>query len=128
MGGRVMTFHIGSQQAGTINNVGRDQTITGDQVGVISTADALAAVRDLRAGLETSAMSADARVASELELGAITYELHRPEPDKPEIASRLAHVVQLAAGAISTGSKIATSIATLAHWLGPAGAALAALL
>jgi hypothetical protein len=116
MGGRVMTFHIGSQQAGTINNVGRDQTITGDQVGVISTADALAAVRDLRAGLETSAMS------------AITYELHRPEPDKPEIASRLAHVVQLAAGAISTGSKIATSIATLAHWLGPAGAALAALL
>jgi hypothetical protein len=51
-----MTFNIGSQTGGVINNVGRDQHITGGQQGIVTTEAARQAVRDLMAGLSASAL------------------------------------------------------------------------
>ena len=126
-----MTFNIGKQEAGTINNVAGDQIISGGQTGVFSNADALTALRALRAELGASEVSPRASEAGAIELDAAEHELKNDAPRPHVVADHLERFTKIATAAgaaVSAGSKLGTSLLALAHWLGPAGAALAALL
>ncbi len=126
-----MTFNIGKQEAGTINNVAGNQSIGGDQIGVLSNADALDILRSLRAELGASNMPAPASEAGDVELDAAEHELTKDEPRPLVVAEhleRLTKIATAAGAAVTAGSKIGQSLLALARWLGPAGAVLASLL
>jgi hypothetical protein len=126
-----MTFNIGKQEAGTINNVAGDQTINGGQTGVLSNADAIAILRELRAELGASEVPAPVSAAGAIELDAAQHEIENDAPRPHVVAEHLERFTKIATAAgaaVSAGSKLGTSLLALAHWLGPAGAALAALL
>jgi hypothetical protein len=126
-----MTFNIGKQEAGTINNVAGNQSISGGQIGVLSNADALAILRELRAELDASEVSAPASEAGAVELDAAERELTKEAPRPHVIAEHLERFTKIATAAgaaVSAGTKLGKSLAALARWLGPAGAALAAML
>src|SRR5215472_7210330 len=55
-----MTFNIGGQNAGIINNVAGDQHITGQQYGtLVTTDDARRALGDLRGAVTTAGLGRD---------------------------------------------------------------------
>ena len=100
-----MTFNIGNQNAANINNVGRDQHITGGQTGiVVTTEQALQALADLRAGVNATRLDPVASVAVETELRDIEAGLRQPEPDRTRIAPRLERLTRilLAAGSLAS--------------------------
>ena len=83
-----MTFNIGNQNAGTINNVEGDQHVHGGQHGVASVApglDALDSLRSLMRGIPTVA----ADPVATTEVHAIDTALRRSEPDRRAAASAL---------------------------------------
>lgn len=127
-----MTFNIGSQQAGQINNTGGDQTIYGGQHATISSpADALVALQVLRAAVDVAELPRAKKRSAKQHVEEIAEELRRPEPDKRGIAGRLADVTKilLAAGAfVSGGTSLAQAVSSLATWLGALGAGVVALL
>ena len=127
-----MTFNIGNQNAANINNVGRDQHITGGQTGIVVTSEqALQALADLRAGVNATRLDPVASVAVETELRDIEAGLRQPEPDRTRIAPRLERLTRilLAAGSLaSAGSALVGPLGTLAHWLGALGAPILGLL
>jgi hypothetical protein len=127
-----MTFNIGNQNAANINNVGRDQHITGGQTGIVVTSEqALQAVADLRAGVTATRLDPAPSAAVETELREIEAGLRQPEPDRTRIAPRLERLTRilLAAGSLaSAGSALVGPLGTLAHWLGALGAPILGLL
>jgi hypothetical protein len=122
-----MTFNIGSQQGGVVNNVAGDQIISGGQhVTIASTAEALAVVEGLRGDISRAPIAGSSRAVANDVLDDIERELRRSEPDKPTIGSRLArltNVLVTAGGLVTGGTTLLTGIAALATWLGSAGAA-----
>jgi hypothetical protein len=120
-----MTFNIGSQQAGNINNVARDQHITGGQTGMLVTPEAARqAVIDLRAGLKVTRLDPATSAAAEAEVMQIDAGMRQPEPDRTQIAPRLERLTRLllAAGSLATaGSALLQPLHTLANWLGALG-------
>jgi hypothetical protein len=120
-----MTFNIGSQTGGVINNVGGDQRIVGGQQGNVVTPEvARQAVRDLRDGLaavrldETTAAEASARVEE------IEADIQTQTPDRSRIARSLERLTRLlvAAGSLTSASvAIVGPLQTLAGWLGTLG-------
>jgi hypothetical protein len=127
-----MTFNIGNQNAANINNVGRDQHITGGQTGIVVTSEqALQALAELRAGVQTAQLAPGQAAAVQTELREIETSLRRPEPDRTRVAPRLERLTRilLATGSLaSAASALASPISTLAHWLGALGAPILALL
>src|SRR3954453_23762841 len=127
-----MTFNIGNQNAGNINNVGRDQHITGGQTGIVVTSEqALQALTDLRAGIEATHLDPVPTVAAQTELRDIEADLHQPEPGRSRIAPRLERLPRLLLPAVSLASAVAALVAALvmlAHWLGALGAPILSLL
>jgi hypothetical protein len=127
-----MTFNIGSQNAANINNVGRDQHITGGQTGIVVTREqALEALAELRAGVAATRLEPGPSVEVETELSHIEASLRRPEPDRARIAPRLERLTRilLAAGSLaSAGSALVGPLGMLAHWLGALGAPVLGLL
>jgi hypothetical protein len=127
-----MTFKIGSQHAGVINNVEGDQIIRGGQnVAIASPAEALIVVQQLRGEIDRTRLPGRSKAVANEELVAIERELRRSEPDKPAIGTRLTRLTSLlvSAGALVTGgTTLLTAITGLATWLGSAGAAAFALL
>jgi len=121
-----MTFNIGNQNAGNINNVARDQHITGGQTGIVVTSEqALQALADLRAGIGATRLDPVPSVAAQTELRDIEADLRQPEPDRTRIAPRLERLTRilLAAGSLaSAGSALVAPLGMLAHWLGALGA------
>lgn len=127
-----MTFNIGNQSAGNINNVGRDQHITGGQQGVMVTPEAARqAVVDLRAGLRLAPLEQQTSAAAEAEVREIEAEVQKPEPDRSRAASSLERLTRLllSAGSLaSAGAALVQPLQTLAGWLGSLGAPILHLL
>jgi hypothetical protein len=127
-----MTFNIGNQSAGNINNVGRDQHITGGQLGVMVTPEAARqAVVDLRAGLRLAPLEQQTSAAAEAEVREIEAEIQKPEPDRSRAASSLERLTRLllSAGSLaSAGAALVQPLQTLAGWLGSLGAPILHLL
>jgi hypothetical protein len=120
-----MTFNIGSQSGGVINNVAGDQRITGGQRGVVVAAEAArAAVQDLLAALDAS--SIDEAIVREARghVEEIDAELAAADPDRPRVAGRLERLTRLlvSAGSLATaGTALIGPLQTLAGWLGTLG-------
>ena len=127
-----MIFNIGNQNAANINNVGRDQHITGGQTGIVVTPEqAWQAFAQLRAGVTAARLDPATSVAAEKELGDVESGLRQPKPDRARIAPRLERLTRLllAAGSLaSAGSSLVTPIRILAQFLGTLGAPILALL
>ena len=127
-----MTFNIGSQTGGVINNVTGDLRITGGQHGmVVGDDEARQASLDLRDGLahtpldQTQAAQAHARVQE------VTTELQSPQPDRSRIARTLQRLTELllkAGHLATTGAALVGPLRTLGSWLGALGTPLLHLL
>jgi hypothetical protein len=126
-----MTFNIGSQSGGVINNVAGDQHISGQQYGtLVTTEDARRALGELRqavttAGLDESAAGAHTQVAE------MNASLQAGQPDRPRFARALERLTRLlaAAGSLATsGAALLGPLHALAGWLGALGGPILALL
>lgn len=125
-------FTIGSQNAGSIQNVGGDLTM-GD-VTIAASWDT-AAVRNELARLEDEAsrvtLPPASRVAVEKDLAAATAEAAKKAPDRGKIVQLVERAARILgeAGALATaGSGLVKSLRRTAAVLGPAGKTLLALL
>lgn len=120
-----MSFNIGSQNAGLINNVQGDQTVRGGQhVAISSPAEAVAAMRQIRAEIESTALPSKTKAEARKLADQIERQLEQPQPDKRTAGERLARLtsVLVSAGALATaGTSLLTGLTTLAAWLGPFG-------
>jgi hypothetical protein len=119
-----MTFNIGSQTGGVINNVGRDQHITGGQQGIVTTEAARQAVRDLMAGLSASALDEKTAQQARSHTDEIDAELGKGEPDRPRVANaveRLTRLLTSAGSLVTAGAALVGPLQTLAGWLGELG-------
>jgi hypothetical protein len=127
-----MGLHIGNQQAGVINNAGRDQRISGGQKGtLVASAECLHAAEDLRAAVAATPLDHVTRATAEGELDVVDAELSSAAPDRHRVATSLERLTRLltAAGALATaGQALAGPLTTLAGWLGGLGAPVLALL
>jgi len=143
-----MTFNIGNQTGGIINNVAGDQRIAGGQHGtVVTTEAALRAVQQLRDGLATTevtteatteaatnaATGLDGQTAAEARerVDEIDTELRAPQPDRPRIAAvleRLTRVLAAAGSLAAAGAALIGPLRTLAGWLGTLGEPILRLL
>ncbi|MEU4392652.1 hypothetical protein [Kribbella sp. NPDC023855] len=127
-----MTFNIGNQNAGNINNVGRDQHVTGGQTGIVVTSEqALQALAELRAGVKTTRLDPVSSIAAEKELREIETDMRQPKPDRTRIApkvERLTRILLAAGSLVSAGSALVGPLGMLAHWLGALGAPILNLL
>ncbi len=120
-----MTFNIGAQHAGVINNVQGDMTINGGQaVKIGSVADALAVVRQLREALEATTLPTHDKSEAHTQLQQIERELEALQPDRKSIAARLSSLTRMlvSVGALANaGSALAVGVTSLASWLGRLG-------
>jgi len=127
-----MTFHIGSQSGGVVNNVGGDQHITGGQQGsYVSAAEAGQAVAELRRALAREALSPGVAAAAYREIDEVERETSAAQPDREHAATALERLVRLLGRTTSfalTGLGMVSPLTTLVGWLGPLGARVAALL
>jgi hypothetical protein len=120
-----MTFNIGSQTGGVINNVAGDQQIAGGQRGiVVPTEAARQAMRDLIAALDASSLEETTAQQARNHADEIDAELAKGEPDRPRVASVLERLTRLltSAGSLATaGAALVGPLQTLAGWLGELG-------
>jgi hypothetical protein len=120
-----VTFNIGGQTGGVINNVQGDQHITGGQQGIlISTDQARQAVRELSAWLDTAGLDETTAAQARSDIAEIETAMRAPQPDRPRAAHFLGRLTQVlvAAGSLSTATTaVLGSLQTLAGWLGPLG-------
>jgi hypothetical protein len=128
-----MTFHIGNQTAGVVNNVAGDQRITGGQQGIlVSPGEARQAVQDLRGAMSTVSFDDEATAAAARKhLETIDAEVQAPQPDRSRVARALEPLTRLlvAAGSLATaGATLIAPLHTLASWLGDLGRPILALL
>lgn len=127
-----MTFNIGSQAGGVINNVQGDQHIAGGQQGTfISTEQALRAVRELSERLHTAALDETTAAQARADIAEIESAMRAPQPDRPRVAHFLGRLTRLlvAAGSLSTATAaLIGPMQTLAGWLGPLGESILHLL
>lgn len=122
-------FNIGSQQAGTINNVAGDQTV-GRMDGTMHRG-MTAHVTELRSALSGVALPASTRRAVDSLLVEVHDELGRREPDRPQVAARLetmARVLTECGAIVIAGERIVGPLRRLAGWLGVLGGGLLGLL
>jgi hypothetical protein len=127
-----MTFNIGGQNAGIINNVAGDQHITGQQYGtLITTEDARRALRDLRGAVTTAGLGKDTAAGAHAHVAEMDAALQAGQPDKPRFAWALERLTQLlaAAGSLASGgAALLGPLHALAGWLGALGGPIFALL
>jgi hypothetical protein len=116
-----MTFHIGSQHAGVVNNVGGDQTVYGGQH---ATTHLPALVTDLQGALEGVPLPPDVRAEARAQVDEIAREGGLPTPDRARIAAGLERLTRTlaSAGALArAGAALRDPLVGLAHWLGALG-------
>jgi hypothetical protein len=128
-----LTFNIGNQSGGVINNVGRDQIISGSQSGVgqVTLVEARHAAELLQRLLRSADLPAPIQQELDGDIGQVTAELAKPHPDQPLVESkltRIAHRIIDAGSVIGASKEIFGALTTLAQWLAPAGAHLLGLL
>jgi hypothetical protein len=126
------TFEIGTQNAGSIQNVGGDLTIENLEVHAAwSTVEIRQELTRLRQELAGIALPPEARAGAEAAILAAAAEAETTEPDRGAIARRLHEATTILdeAGALSTAGKgLVESLRRTAAALGPAGKALLLLL
>lgn len=127
-----MTFNIGGQNAGIINNVAGDQHITGQQYGtLVTTEDARRALGDLRGAVTTAGLGRDTAADAHAHVAEMDAALQVGQPDKPRFARALERLTQLlaAAGSLASGgAALLGPLHALAGWLGALGGPILALL
>ena len=127
-----MTFNIGSQSGGVINNVAGDQHITGQQYGtLVTTEDARRALGELRQGVTTAGLGGDAAADAHAHVAEMDAALKAGQPDKPRFARALERLTRLlsAAGSLAaSGAALLGPLHALAGWLGALGGPILALL
>jgi hypothetical protein len=127
-----MTFNIGSQSGGVINNVAGDQHITGQQYGtLVTTEDARRALGDLRHAVTTTGLGAATAADARAHVAEMDAALQAGQPDKPRFAGALERLTRLlaAAGSLATsGAALLGPLHALAGWLGTLGGPILALL
>lgn len=127
-----MTFNIGSQSGGVINNVARDQDITGQQHGtLVTTEDARRALGDLRGAVTTAGLGRDTAADANAHVAEMDAALQAGQPDKPRFARAMERLTRLlaAAGSLATsGAALLGPLHALAGWLGALGGPILALL
>ena len=121
-----MTFNIGNQQAGAINNVVGDQTIHGGQHGalVLDVERGRMLLAELRRQVAAASLPDGERTAALGDIDACERALDGNEPDARSLASRLgavAQVVVTAGAVVAAGTGIGGALAAIAAWLGPMG-------
>jgi hypothetical protein len=127
-----MTFNIGPQTAGIINNVAGDQHITGQQNGTLATTqDARRALTDLRSAVTTARLGTDTAAGAHAHVAEMDAALQADQPDKPRFARALERLTQLlaAAGSLASGAAaLLGPLHALAGWLGALGGPILTLL
>jgi hypothetical protein len=127
-----MTFNIGSQSGGVINNVAGDQHITGQQYGtLVTTEDARRALGELRHGVTAAGLGGDTASDAHAHVAEMDEALQAGQPDKPRFARALERLTRLlsAAGSLATsGAALLGPLHALAGWLGALGGPILALL
>ena len=130
-----MTFNIGSQSGGVVNNVGGNQRVEGGQHGVqVSREDAASAaatLRELLARTDLSALSDEDRASVHEDATAISDEMASPEPSPDKVVGRLERLTSiLSAGGARAGAGAALlgPLTSIASWIGPLGASVLGVL
>lgn len=118
----MVTFNIGSQSGGVVNNVGGDQHITGDQRGaLVTTEDARRAMRDLRDALAATTMDQATEAGAQAQMAEMNAAMRTARPDRSRFAAALEQLTRLltTAGSLATaGTALAGPLHILATWLG----------
>ena len=125
-----MTFNIGNQNAGIINNVDGDQHVHGVQVGSAHVAQGLAAVEALRAVAEGLPGVAGDPVAMR-ELGQLEQAVRDDgtgAAGAAPILERLARRLSAIGAFAGAGTALVEPIRALAAWLGPAAQSVLSVL
>jgi hypothetical protein len=127
-----MTFNIGSQSGGVINNVAGDQHISGGQHGVlVSTEDARRALGELGHAVAAAGLEGATATRAQAQVTEMGEALHAGNPDRPRFARALERLTRLltAAGSLASGgAALLGPLHALAGWLGTLGAPVLALL
>ncbi len=127
-----MTFNIGSQSGGVINNVAGDQHISGQQHGIlVTTEDARRAVGELRHAVTAAGLDQATAAAAGTQVAEMDEVLRAERPDKHRFAGALERLTRLlaAAGSLASGSAaLLGPLHALAGWLGAIGGPILALL
>jgi hypothetical protein len=127
-----MTFNIGSQSGGVINNVAGDQYITGQQYGtLVTTEDARRALGELRRGVTAAGLGGGTAADADAHVAEMDAALQGGQPDKRRFARALERLTRLlsAAGSLATsGAALLGPLHALAGWLGALGGPILALL
>ena len=127
-----MTFNIGSQSGGVINNVAGDQHITGQQYGTLVTSeDARRALGDLRHAVGGAGLGGATAAEAHADVAEMDEVLRAERPDKRRFAGALERLTRLlsAAGSLATsGAALLGPLHALAGGLGALGGPILALL
>lgn len=127
-----MTFNIGSQSGGVINNVAGDQHISGQQQGIlVTTEDARRALGELRHAVTAVGLDQATAAAAGTQVAEMDEVLRAERPDKPRFAGALERLTRLltAAGSLASGgAALLGPLHALAGWLGAIGGPILALL
>jgi hypothetical protein len=120
-----MTFNIGNQTAGVVNNVAGDQHVSGGQHGTaVATDTARQAVDALRTALAAARLDEHTAVAAQAHTSQIEHAMQAAEPDRQRVAAalgRLTAILRSAGSLVTAGAPLLGPIHTLASWLGAAG-------
>ena len=127
-----MTFNIGSQSGGVINNVAGDQHITGQQYGTLVTAeDARRALGDVRHAVTAAGLDQATAAAAHTQVAEMDETLRAERPDKSRFAralERLTRLLSAAGSLVTSGAALLGPLHALAGWLGALGGPVLALL
>jgi hypothetical protein len=95
-----MTFNIGNQTGGVINNVAGDQHISGGQQGVlITTEDARRALAVLRRAVAAAGLDHATEAGADAELSEMDDTIRAERPDRHRFAQALERLTRLLAAA-----------------------------
>ncbi|MBK3638735.1 hypothetical protein JHN52_39030 [Streptomyces sp. MBT97] len=121
-----MSFNIGNQQGGVVNNVAGNQSVHDGQSALFTAGgqEVRGLVQDLRTSIERTALPPAIEPEVRAELDSLDEEIARPEPDRQAVAGRLDRITRLltSAGALATaGTHLTGPLGALAGWLGTPG-------
>jgi len=120
-----MTFNIGNQTGGVINNVAGDQHISGGQQGIlVTTEDVRQTLASLRQAVTAANPGHATEVGAQAEIAEMDEAVRAEHPDRHRFAGALERLTRLlaAAGSLATaGTALTGPLHALANWLGTIG-------
>jgi hypothetical protein len=131
-----MTFNVGQQVGGVVNNVGGNQVVVGSQSGrgemlAVDLEGARSAVGELQRLLISASTQLAGAPGLASNVDDLATEFAKPNPDKPSIAERVKRLIPalISAGSVIGASKqILSALQTIVQWLGPVGSGLMSML